>query len=120
MICRVLGGCRGNRCLIVEAVQVTPGLLEVLDPFLGLVAKTTDQHNSLDLIKFTHSYSGVRQAYLSDHHMAIERSLAKRGRGALHMGPDFSDDRGTKCHIGYEVAIHDIDMKPIGSIVYGL
>ena len=70
--------------------------------------------------RFMHSRYGARSAYLSDHHVAVERSLAKRGRGALHIKSDFSNNRGTKCHIGYEVTVHDIDIKLISSIVNGL
>ena len=38
VICRVLGGCGGDGGFIVEAVEITSGFLEILDPFLGLDA----------------------------------------------------------------------------------
>ena len=62
------------------------------------------------------SEGSVRGAYLSNHHVAVERAFPHRGLWAADMGPDLCHDWRSKGDIWYEVTIHDVDMEPITPI----
>jgi len=92
-----LGGRRGCG-LVVEAVQIAAGVLELLDPLLGLVrgkAKSAGDH-------WRRCWSG---RYLSDHHVAVERPLAVALGRPVDVGSDLGDDRGAKREVGHKVPI---------------
>lgn len=72
----------------MEAVKIASGGLELLDPFMGL----------------------------HYHHVAVKSTLPKGLGWAVHMGPDLGDHRGAKGHVGDKVAVHDIDVQPIGPL----
>lgn len=68
---------RGEGGLVVEAVEVTAGIFEVLDPSFRF----------------------------GNHHVAVEGASAVGGGGLLDMGPDLGDDWGAKGDVGDEMAI---------------
>lgn len=68
---------RGEGSLIVEAIEVTAGIFEVLDPAF----------------------------WLGNHHVAVEGASAVGGGGFLNVGPDLGHDWGAKGDIGDEMAI---------------
>lgn len=74
---RRLLGRAAERRLVVEAVQVAPGRLELLHPLLGL----------------------------RDHHVAVKRALAVRGLGPVDVAPDLGHHGRAKGDVGYEVTI---------------
>lgn len=76
---RLLGalGGAGEGGLVVEAVQVAAGGLELLYPLLGL----------------------------GDHHVAVKGAAAVGLGRLVDVFPDLGDDGGTKGDVGYEVAV---------------
>jgi hypothetical protein len=55
--------------------------------------------------------------YLGNHHMAVKSALSLRACRPRDMGSNLGDHRGAKGHIRDEMAIHDIDMEPVSTIV---
>ena len=62
----------------------------------------------------------LHKAYLSDHHVAIKGAPAMVGPGALDMGAYLCYDRRSEGDVGHEVAIHDIDVQPVGAMANGV
>lgn len=50
--------------------------------------------------------------------MAIKRPPLPRLRRLRDMRPNLRDHGGTKGHVWHEMAIHDIDVQPIGAPVH--
>lgn len=73
---RRLGG-SGKGGLVVEAVEVATGVLEIFDPSFRLC----------------------------DHHVAIKSAPSVRGGWFLDMGANLGYDRGTEGDVGNEVAV---------------
>lgn len=67
----------GKGSLVVETVQVTAGILEILDPAF----------------------------WLGNHHVAVEGASAVGGGGLLDVGTDLCDDGGAKGDVGDKVAV---------------
>lgn len=55
-------------------------------------------------------------AHLSNHHVAVKGTLSEGLGWPVHMRPDLGDDGCAKGHVGDEVAVHDIDVQPIGAL----
>lgn len=49
-------------------------------------------------------------SYLTDHHVAVECAFAKSFFGLLDVWSDLGDHGMSERDVGYEVAIHDIDV----------
>mgnify|MGYP001657893543 CR=1 FL=1 len=47
---------------------------------------------------------------LHDHHMAIKCTPAAGLEGSVDAATDLGDDGAADCHIGHEVAVHDVDV----------
>lgn len=60
-----------NSSFVVEAVEVAASVLELLDPFLGLLALVSILFLKEVLV------SGLRVTDLSDHHVAVEGAFTK-------------------------------------------
>lgn len=56
-------------------------------------------------------------SHLHDHHVAVERALSTGLRWTGDVGPDLGDDGSSEGDVGNEVAVHDVNMKPIGSLL---
>lgn len=126
--------------LVVEAVQVAAGLLELGDPTVrlgttgqrGCVAGEEKRIKLGSARRTTHcTGAGVVPAqrpreqpslttYLHDHHMAVKGALAGRVDvlGALDERADLGDDGGAKGHVGDEVAVHDVDVQPVRALLH--
>lgn len=52
--------------------------------------------------------------YLRNHHMAIECSLSVFRCRLCYVASDFGDDRRSKGNVWHKVAVHDIDVQPMG------
>lgn len=93
-----LGGAREGR-LVVETVQVAAGLLELLDPLLGL------------FVFFPLGSAGCGgkkknpPTHLGDHHVAVKGAAAVPGGGLIDVFPDLGDDGGAEGDVRYEVAV---------------
>lgn len=48
--------------------------------------------------------------------MAVKGALAVGLGGTGNMGANLGHDGGTKGHVGDEVAVHDVDVQPVGSL----
>ena len=70
-------GCRGEGGLVVEAVEVAAGLLELLDPLL----------------------------WLGDHHVAVEGAAAVLGARGLDVLADLGHDGRAEGDVGHEMAV---------------
>lgn len=57
---------------------------------------------------------------LGDHHVAIKGSLAELLAGLVDVRTDHGDDGSAKGHVGYKVAVHDIDMEPVSAVADGV
>ena len=53
--------------------------------------------------------------YLGYHHVAIERAFAMGYIWLLDMRSDLGDYGRSKCQVGNEVAVHDVDMDPVAA-----
>ena len=62
----------------------------------------------------------VGRTDLGDHHMAIKGSLAELLVGLVDVGTDHGDYRSAKGHVGYKVAVHNIDMEPVSAVADGV
>lgn len=58
------------------------------------------------------------RSHLCNHHMAVKGSLAVGLSRPANMRTDLGDNRSSKGDIGDEMAIHDIDMEPVGTLVH--
>lgn len=102
----------------MEGVEVAAGGFEGFDPFLRLWFPPLG--SALLLEAFCAKLSErrgrerreSRHTHLGDHHMAIEGALPVRRCGALDVRPDLRHDGGAEGHVGHEVAVHDVDVKP--------
>ena len=52
--------------------------------------------------------------------MAIKGSLAELLVGLVDVGTDHGDYRSAKGHVGYKVAVHNIDMEPVSAVADGV
>jgi len=106
------GGVYGG--FIVEAVEITTSVLELLDPFLGLLA----------MVNMLFSDEGLKVGWswtdLGDHHVAVEGTLSKGLGGLVDMRTDHGYYGSAKSHVGDEVAVHDIDVQPICAMADGV
>lgn len=50
--------------------------------------------------------------------MAVKRAPAPGLGRPLDMRPDLGHDGGAKGHVGDEMAVHDVDMEPVGAAVH--
>lgn len=55
-------------------------------------------------------------AHLHDHHVAVKGALSKGLGWPVHMRPDLGNNGRAKGHVGDEVAVHDINVQPIGTL----
>lgn len=96
-----LGGA-GKGGLVVEAVQIASGVLELLDPFLWLnfffFSRLSDQRG-------THLPQTTLKPYLSDHHVAVKSSAAIVLLRAVDVLSDLGDNGSTKSDVGDKVPI---------------
>lgn len=60
---------------------------------------------------------GVRITHLHDHHVAIKCSAAARLGGTVDATTNLGDHRATDGHVRHEVAVHDVDMEPVGALL---
>lgn len=90
----------------MEAVEVAAGGFELFDPAMRLRGVSLGCWIGCD-----------ERAYLCDHHVTVEGpSPAFLVRpGAVRA--DVGDDGGADGHVGDEVAVHDVDMEPVGALV---
>lgn len=106
------GGIDGS--FVVEAIEVTASILELLDPFLGLLAFVSflllDQCWKVDW----------EWTDLGDHHVAVESAFAKGLGGPVDVRTDHCDDGSAKGHVGDEVAVHNVDVKPVCAMADGV
>lgn len=70
-------GVGGEGSLVVEAVQIAAGVLELFDPTFRL----------------------------GNHHVAVKGAASMRGGGLLDVRADLGDDGGTEGDVGNEVAV---------------
>lgn len=59
---------------------------------------------------------GEQGGDLGDHHVAVENTLSPVGV-AVDCAADAGDDGGADGDVGYEVAVHDVDVEPVGASV---
>lgn len=57
-------------------------------------------------------------AHLHDHHVAIKRPLSVGFSRTGDVGANLGDNGRAKGHVRDEVAVHDVDMQPIGTLVH--
>jgi uncharacterized protein YodC (DUF2158 family) len=77
-------GSGGIYCsLVMKAVEVAPGLLEVSHPSLGLC----------------------------NHHMAVKSPFAMCISWTIYVWPDLSDDWCAERHVWHKMAVHDVDLR---------
>lgn len=111
----------GDGGLVVEAVQVTAGLLEFLDPFMRL-DKIGSQRVMSVSIAFTPSKTemdgeGQVATDLRNHHVAVKGAPRPGLEGSVHAATNVGDHRASDGHVGYKVAIHDVDVQPVGPLL---
>ena len=51
--------------------------------------------------------------------MAVEGACSFGGGGAVDMRPDLADDGVAEGNVGDEVAVHDVDVQPVGALGHG-
>jgi hypothetical protein len=114
-------GCRGffggggvDSSFVVEAVEVTTSVLELLDPFLGLLALVS--------ILFLEGKLGVNWWWtdLGDHHVAVKGTFAEGLGGLVDVRTDHCDYGSAKGHVGDEVAVHNVDVEPVCAMADGV
>ena len=49
--------------------------------------------------------------------MAVKSSISSWSCRSLDMRPNFGDDRGAEGDVGYEMAVHNVDMEPVCAIL---
>lgn len=59
------------------------------------------------------------QTYLCNHHVAIKGTPLSRSSWLWDVRANLGDDGVAKGHIGHEMAVHNVDMKPVGAAVHG-
>lgn len=99
LVARLFGalGGAGEGSLVVEAIEVAAGLLELLNPFLGLETR-------YQLLCLSHiSASGA--VYLGNHHMTIKCASSARLLGLIDMASDLGDNGGAKGDVGNKVTV---------------
>lgn len=108
------GGGRVDSGFVVEAVEITTSVLELLDPFLGLLALVS--------ILFPEGVLGGswEWADLGDHHMAVKGALAKGLGGPVDVRTDHCDNGSAECHVGDKVAVHNVDVEPVCAMADGV
>lgn len=110
----LFGGGRIDGGFVVKAVEVTASILELLDPFLGLLAFVSmiflDECRKM----------GSDWTDLSDHHVAVEGTLAKGLGGSVDVRTDHCDNGSAKGHVGYKVTVHNVDVKPVCAMADGV
>ena len=52
--------------------------------------------------------------------MAVEGAAGEGAGGAGDMGSDLTDDGGTEGDVGHEVAVHYVDVQPVGAVGHGV
>lgn len=57
-------------------------------------------------------------AYLHDHHMAVEGAAGTGFERAIDASADLGDYWTSDSHVWDEVAVHDIDVEPIGALLH--
>lgn len=134
-----LGGGGVDGGLVVEAVQVAAGFLEILDPFLWLLEPVSlltcvlfsrmKPSSHLHSVSFTSFRTCIlilpgifpsMVAYLSDHHVAVEGALAEGLCRSINVRANLGDDRSSKGNVGHEVAVHNVNVKPVCSLADGV
>ena len=50
--------------------------------------------------------------------MTVKRAPPLRRRRPVDARPDLGDDGGAEGHVGYEVAVHDIDVDPVAAVAH--
>lgn len=98
----------------MKAVEITTSLLEILNPSLWLRRK---------LGKAPPNRQSPSLSYLRNHHMAIEEpfgdlfSITMRHNLLLNIFPYAGNNWSSDGDVGNEMAVHDIDVKPISSML---
>jgi hypothetical protein len=99
---------------VVETVKVTASILELLDPFLGLLALVS-------ILCLDRVLVGGREVTdLSDHHVAVESTFAKGLSRLFDVRTDHCDNGSAKGHVGDKMAVHDIYMEPVCAMPDGV
>jgi len=133
LIGRVGGRDGGDGGLVVEAVEITAGVLELADPAVWLRSSARacffsvycDVGNRAGwarrrpiVVTEARSTRPTGSAHLHDHHVAVKGARPARALGTRDMRADLGDDGGAKGHVGHKVAIHDVDVQPVGALVH--
>lgn len=63
-------------------------------------------------------FLGRDEAYLHDHHVAVKGTLRAGLEWPVDAAANLGDDGATDGHIGDEVAVHDVDMEPVGALLH--
>jgi hypothetical protein len=107
-----LGSCGIDGGLVVEAVQVAAGFLEILDPFFRLLEPVSRCVLCRDPVVSARVFihSSLSNPYLGDHHMAVESALSVGFSGPVDVRADLGDDGSAKGDVGHKVAVHDVDV----------
>jgi hypothetical protein len=58
------------------------------------------------------------KTYLHDHHVAVEGTLRAGLEWPVDAATDMRDDGATDGHVGNEVAVHDVNMEPVGTLLH--
>ncbi len=85
----------------METVQIAASLLKVLDPLLRLLRSSAPAIMLL-LPRL--------KSHLANHHVAVESALAEGFPRPVDMRPYLCDYWCPECNVGYEVAVHNVDM----------
>jgi len=112
-ICRIGRGNGGDRSLVVEAVQIATGILELADPFMRLLKRIRCQRGACDA-----EFRNRRVTNLHNHHVAIECAPAGGFRGTVYAAANLRDNWAADGHVWHEVAVHDVNMEPVGALLH--
>ena len=58
------------------------------------------------------------EAYLHDHHVAVKSTPSAGLKWSIDAATDLGHDRAPDGHVRDKVAIHDVHMEPVGTLVY--
>lgn len=63
-------------------------------------------------------FLGRDETYLHNHHVAVEGTLRAGLEWPVDTAADLRDDGASDGHVGDEVAVHDVDMEPVGAFLH--
>jgi hypothetical protein len=59
----------------------------------------------------------VRVTHLHDHHVAVKGAPAAGLGGTVDTAADLGDDGAANGHVWHKMAVHDIDVEPVGALL---